>query len=168
VWHFERQPLLANLPPGADQPLRNGFVGREKSARNFPDAEPSRDLQTQCNPGIARNRGMAAHEDQPQFIVPKLLFDIRIAGADPSRLVQRGYEFGASLPSNPVPSNRVDGRIVSHAKQPRRSVFRNSLVRPCLQSPQHGFLHGLLGQLEMSRPEEPRQVGQYPPRLMPE
>src|SRR5579863_754975 len=111
---------------------------------------------------------MAAHENEPQFVVPKLLFNIRIAGADPSRLVQRRYEFGALLPSDPVPANRVDGRIVSYAKQPGRGILRHSMIRPCLQSAEHSFLHGLLGQFEMSRSEEPRQVGQYPPRLMPE
>jgi hypothetical protein len=41
-------------------------------------------------------------------------------------------------------------------------------MRPYLQCPQHRILHGLLGQLEMSRSEKPCQVREDAARLMPE
>ena len=53
-------------------------------------------------------------------------------------------------------------------KSQAAAILRHALIGPGLESPQHGFLHGLFGQIEMRRTEQARQVRHHAARLVPE
>ena len=54
------------------------------------------------------------------------------------------------------------------AKEPCRGVLRYAVVRPGLKRAQHSVLHALFGEIEVGRPQKPRQVRHHAPRLVPE
>ncbi len=55
-----------------------------------------------------------------------------------------------------------------HPEEPGSRVLRDALVRPGLESAQHGFLHALLSQVQSGGSQDARKVSHDPAHLMPE
>ena len=111
---------------------------------------------------------MAAHEHKPQLVIPKLRFQIGIVRRDRGRLIERRHKRRALLAAHAIAPHRIDGRIMRHPVKPGSRIFRQTAVGPRFQSAQHRLLHGLLGQFQMRRTEETRQVCEDTAPLMPE
>ncbi len=79
-----------------------------------------------------------------------------------------GENGGALLAADAVAPHGIDRGVVRDAKEPGRGVFRHSLMRPGLPGAEHGFLHGLFGEFEMSGSEEAGEMRENAAGLMPE
>ena len=62
--HLVRNTRILDLAFGAHQPLRQGRLRNEKSARDLAGRKPAEGAQGQGDLGLAVERGMAAGEDQ--------------------------------------------------------------------------------------------------------
>ena len=166
AWHLERQAALPDLTLGPHQPLRDRCVVSQKRARDLAHAEAADRFEAQRQARVPGDLRMAAHENHPQLVVAKLLLEIRISGVN--RLAELGDRRIGLLDNHALPPNRVDRGIVRDAEEPARRVLRRPLIGPRLESPQHGLLHAILGQVEAGRAEQPRQPRGDPAGLAPE
>jgi hypothetical protein len=166
--HIERQSAVADLALGAYQALRDGGIVGEEGAGDLAHAESAHGFQAQGDARVARDLRMAAHEDHAQLVVAKLLFQVGVVRRRGRRLGEFGHDRVGLLAEQAVAAHRVDGDIVGYAEEPCSGVFRDALVRPCLQRAQHGLLHGLFRQFQMGRAEQPREMRDHSARLVPE
>ena len=166
--HVERQALIANLPLRPHQPLGNRALVGEKGAGDFADTEAADRFEAERHAGIAGQRRMTAHENHPEFVVSKLLLDVRFARDDGARPRQFGDDPVGLAAEDLVAANDVDGDIVRDAKEPAGRVFRDAVIRPGLQRPQHRLLDRLLRERDVLGAEKTRQAGHHAARLMPE
>src|SRR5260370_16193419 len=90
--NFKGQGVVADRALGAAEPLRDGSLVGEEGARDLPHAEAADGLEAQRYAGIAREVGMAAHDDHSQLVVAKLLFEGRVVGWDYRGSRQLGYD----------------------------------------------------------------------------
>ncbi len=165
---IERQPSIANLPLRPDDPLRDCRFFRQERARDLADAEAADRLEAERDARVPRNFGMAAHHDHPQLVVAELLVEIGIGRRDFRRARQVVDDGVGLVAEGPDPANDVDRAVVGDAEQPPGGIVRYALIRPGLQGAQHRLLHALLREVDVGRPEEPRQTGRHAARLMPE
>ena len=82
--------------------------------------------------------------------------------------VKLGHQRSGILLQELAAADGVDRGVVRHPEQPPRRVIGNALIRPYLESTQHGFLHALLSQVQTRRPQHPRQVRDHTSGLVPE
>ena len=167
-WQVQRQTLIADLALRANEPLRNRSLVRQERAGDFADAEAADNLQAERHAGIARERRMAAHENHPELVVPKLLADAGIVRGVSRRACQLADNGLRLVAEDLVAPQGVNGHVVRDAKQPAGGVVRDSLVRPGLQRTEHRVLDGFLGERNVFGTEETRQAGHHAARLMPE
>ena len=163
--HFERQAAVADLAFGAHQPLRDCGLISEKCARDFADAEAADGLEAERHCRIARDPGMAAHEDHAQFVVAKLLVEVGIGGDAGCRALKLGDSLLLLGGCEPAAADTIDRGIMRNAKEPGSGIFRDALVGPDLKRLQHGLLDGLLGEVKAGRSEEAGEMRDHPARL---
>ena len=111
---------------------------------------------------------MTAHENHAQLFIAQLLFQIGVVGHGVGRVGDIGDCLRFLVRGEATAADGIDGGIMRNAKKPRRGILRYALVGPGLERPQHGFLHSLLGQVEIRRAEQTRQVRDHAARLPPE
>ena len=117
--------------------------------------------QRQRDPGVHRERRMAAGEDQPQPIVGDRH---RRPPSDPARWPRSSDSIAASraerlgLLDQPLsPAEPIDGPVAGGRRDPRARVVRHAPRRPGLQRADERVLDGLLGEVEVAgHPDERR------------
>ena len=166
--HVERQPLIANLPLRAHEPLRDRRLVGEERSRDLAHAEAADGLQAERHARVARQRRMTAHDDHAQLVVPQLFFRVRFGRGACGRSRQLRDDRVSFVAESLVAADRVDGDVVRDAEEPPGGIVRRALVRPRLERADHRLLHRLLGERDVSRSEQPCQAGHHAARLMPE
>jgi hypothetical protein len=163
-WHLQ----ITNSLPRPNQPLINGDFGREERLGDFRRAEPAKRLQRERRLRLFRQRGMAARKHQPQSIVGKLGV-IQFRGL---RLIAPAFDkrdhLRLLLMERLLPTDDIQSQVFRGLRQPRRGIFRHSIVRPGFQGSDERFLHHVLRELQPLHPENRRQNRDHLARFVPE
>ena len=65
-----------------------------------------------------------------------------------------------------VAPDQIEGEIFRHLRDPRRRIFRDSVIGPDLQRPRQRFLHHVFGPIQVFEAENPRQRRDHLSRLV--
>ena len=141
--HAQGDAGIADLPLGANEPLRECRLGDEEGAGDLRRLEPADEAQRQRHLCLRRKRRVAAGEDQLEPFVGKhgLLVARELLGTRE----QLGLARERLLAADPV-----DGRVSRRRHDPRAGIGRSSLPRPSLGGPNEGVLHRVLGEVEVT------------------
>ena len=138
-------PGIADLPLGADDPLGHRRLGHEEGARDLRRREAAEQAQGQRDLRLARQRRVAAGEDEPQPVVAhgSLLSRARPAAREQQRL---------GLPCVPggLPAQPVDGPATCGGDDPAGRAGRHTVSGPPLDGDGEGVLHGVLGEVDVA------------------
>ena len=154
--HGERDPGAADLRLGPRQPPLHRLGRDEERRRDLLGREPAERAQRQRHLRLARQRGMAAREQQLQAFVG----DHRLL---PHHGLREQRELRREHLLAPEPVDRAPPR---HRHQPRARIARRAVARPALGGERERVLDGLLGELEVA--EQADQRGQDAPPLVAE
>ena len=153
-------PGIADLALGPNEPLREGRLRDEEGARDLGRRQPAQRAQRQGDPGVHRERRVAAREDESQSVIHDGHGVLRRPGIDGAQVRFEGRLarerlglLGQPLP----PAKPVDGAVAGRGGDPRSRVVRHAALRPRLERTDERVLDGLLGQIEVARhPDEGR------------
>jgi hypothetical protein len=152
--HAVRDPGVADLRLGADQALRHGRLGDEEGAGDLGCGEAAEQAQGQGDPGLRREGGMAAGEDQTEaFVAHGALLGRRVRG------VQEG---GFGVPAVPLglAAQPVDRAVAGGGDDPAGRARRHSGLRPAPDGRGEGVLDRFLGEVDVA--EEADEDGDGP------
>ena len=141
----ERDPGLADLPLGPDQPLRHGRLGDQECGGDLGRGQPAHRAQRQPHPGRRVERGVAAGEDQRKLVVG--------ARRPPASRVRRGlptHRLGLLARPAPLPPHPVERLVPRRPDQPPARAVRHAVGGPLGQGRGAGLLHRVLGHLEVA------------------
>src|SRR5436190_23034369 len=97
---------------------------------------------------------MTASEDHSELIV----FNLRVgkefsAFGSVCRPLELRRDFVLFFPKDRLPSQNIQGAILSDLQDPGRRVFRNIAIGPLLQSFHHRVLNNVFSELKVVEPE---------------
>ena len=165
--HPVGDPGLGDLLLGPDQPLGHGRLAGQERPGDLRRGQAGQRAQRQRDPGLERQRRVAAGEHQPQPVVG----DPAVVGLHLERRTrirlnrQRGDLAELGRPDRPA-AQHVDGPVAGRRGQPGPRPPRNAVARPALQGRGERVLGALLGQVPVAG--DPDERGHDPAPLLPE
>src|SRR5207237_10463126 len=140
--HAKRDRRVDDLALRPAEALRDGGLGNEEGPRDLRRREASHRAKGQGDLCLARERGMAAGEDELETLV-------RQRARGPHRgFLQLGDLFLVSLLA-PQP---VDALAARRGHEPGAGVVRNAFAGPMLECRNKRVLDALLGEVEVTEP----------------
>ena len=147
--------MLADLRLGAHDALRQRTRRGEKGLGYLLGGQAADLAQGERNPRFRRQRGMAAGKDQAQAVI---LEDVLFLGA--LRRASLRFEISHQLVLRRIESCPATQRINSFESgcrnQPWAWVVGHSTLRPQAQRRRKGFMHRLLGKIEITEQADQR------------
>ncbi len=143
--HAVRDPRLHDLPLGTHDPLRGRGLRRKERARDLPRGQPENGPQRERDLRLARERGMAAREDQPEAVVGLAR---RLPGVRADALQQR---LVAALAAPSVDPPAPGGR-----HEPRRGPLGDAFDGPVLERGDQRVLDEVFGVVEIAERADER------------
>lgn len=147
--------------------LQDRGLGGDEGARGGGHVETAQRPQDQRELALGPEAGVAAHEDHAELVVP----DEVLAEGLPHRRgqcplpVEVAREVGGERAPRPLAADRVDRTVAGRREQPRRRVVRDPRLPPGLEGGHERRLDDVLRQLQVVRPEEPREDRDQPAGL---
>ena len=154
---------IADLLLGAHQALGHRRLGHQERPGNLGRGQPGDAAQRQRDPGLQRQRGMAAGEDQPQQVVGDAAVTGLVVPLAERRQLRHLPQFRGLDSRPPQP---VEGPVAGRGGEPCAGAVRDAVARPALKRTGEGVLHALLGQVPV--PRHPDQGRHDAARLLPE
>ena len=158
-------PSVADLALGAHDALLHGRLAGEKRACHLGSGEPPEQAQGEGHLGLARERRVAAGEEQAQAIVG---YRVHVVAWIALVRARRGesLELAQLVQIAALAADAVDGAVARGADDPGAGVAGEPVAGPALDRDHEGLLHRLLGQVDVA--EDPDQDRHRPSRLAPE
>ena len=151
----ERDPGVADLVLGADEPLRHRLARDEERAGDLLGGQPAEGAQGQRDLRVERQRRVAAGEDQLEPLVGDRASSSPLRPPCASGDVELAESSRRSVRSRRI---RSIARLRAGRHQPGARVGGHAVARPALGGDRERLLGGLLGELEVA--EEADQVGE--------
>ena len=162
--HLVRNRRLSNLRLGAHDALRQRPRSGEEGLCDLLGRQPAHLAQGERNARLRCQGWMTAREDQAKPIILEAVLAFFVG---PFRRARLRFEMSHQLVLGRVEScpstEGVDGFESGRRNQPRSRVAGYSTRRPHAQRSRKGFVHRLLGKIEI--PEQADQRGQDSPRI---
>ena len=165
--HPVGDPGAGDLLLGPDQPLGHGRLAGQERPGDLRCGQAGQRAQRQRDPGLERQRRVAAGEHQPQPVVRNpAVVGLHLERRTRIRLNrQRGDLAELGRPDRPA-AQHVDGPVAGRRGQPGPRPPRNAVTRPALQGRGERVLGALLGQVPVAG--DPDERGHHPAPLFPE
>ena len=161
-----RDPRVLDLLLGPDQPLGHRRLAGQERPGDLRRGQPGQRAQGQRDPGLERQRRVAAGEHQPQPVVGNAaVVGLGLVGCGIGRQGHGGDlpEFGGS---DRLPAQHVDGAVTGGRGQPRARPAGDAVFRPPLQGHRERVLRAFLGEVPVAGGPDQRRDDPAP--LVPE
>jgi hypothetical protein len=167
--HLERHARFGQRPLGAHDSLRDRRLAGQESARDLVGRKSAQEAQRQRDPRLARQHGVAGHEDQAQEVIA----DVVVETVDDP--LHRLGSFALVLRVERVPQllvlarqqrpapQVVDRVVLGRRHQPCARVVGHARGRPLLESCDQRVLRQLLGDADVAH--HAREPGDQPRRF---
>src|SRR5205823_6305950 len=136
-------PRVDDLPLCADEPLGDGGLGHEERAGDLRSRKAGHRAQRQGDLRLARERGVAAREDE----LATLVGECRARRTHRWLLQLRELFLVALLPPQPV-----DAFATRRGQEPGAGIVRNAFARPVFERGNERVLNAFLSEVEVAKP----------------
>ncbi len=114
-------------PLGADDALGDGRLGGEEGAGDLLRRQATHEPQSERDPGLRRQHGMAGGEDQAQQVVVEI---VGVRGLGRRQVVQRPADLGQLACIRVLTAYEVDGAVLGGGHEPGARIARDTGGRP--------------------------------------
>ncbi len=153
-------PGIADLAFGPDQALGERRLGYQERARDLRRGQPAERPEREGDPGIHRQGGMTAREDEPEPIVldgHRILLVRRVDGRELGLDRRDPAELLGLLAQPPSAAQSIDRPVARGGRDPGARVARDPANRPRLEGRDEGLLDDFFGQIEVAQDTDQRR-----------
>jgi hypothetical protein len=145
--HAEGDARGADLSLRANEPLGHRRLGHEEGAGDLVGGQPAEGAEGERDLRLARERRVAAREDQAQSLVGDgiRLLRFRLRPGFLQRRQQLGFVSERALTPDPV-----DRAVACCRQQPRAGVVGGAVAWPALERGREGLLYRVLGEINVA------------------
>ena len=155
--HPQRDVGVPDLGLGPGNALPDSGFGLQQRAGDLGDGQPGHQPQRQRQLRHSVECRMRAGEHHPQLVVADRV-NVHL-GARPDLVDHRGQFLSRA---HRLATQSVAGAVARHGQHPSAGVVRHAVARPRPQRLGEGFLDGVLGDGEITRPSGQRGHGRAP------
>ena len=167
--HPVRDARVADLSFGAHEPLGERGLRNQECASDLRRGQAAQGPQRQADPGVERQRRVAAREDQSESVVRDRHRFLRVTRFDRGQL-RLDHRLPSQplrlLPEAPTAAEPIDRAIARRRRDPGGRVVRDAPFRPALERGDERLLDDLLGEVEVAEDADERR--DRPPLLFAE